>query len=231
MTAEALSFGGAAGPGGSQELGSSQVGPATMPDAQLIEILIAAMVAGVILFRLYTILGRRTGHEPQPQDRLTPVSATARLRPQPAERPSEPQARSLFDIQLADPSFETGHFLKGARAAYEIILKAFAGGDRASLKPLLSDEVYKAFDAEISKRSTAAAQETLAGITDAHIVNAIMEGRTAEITVSFRAQFAHGTPSSGDYVQRDVTDVWTFARQIGAPSPTWTLVATGGALP
>jgi len=58
-----------------------------------------------------------------------------------------------------------------------------------------------------------------------------LENQTAEITVSFRAQFAHGTASSGDYVQRDVTDVWTFARQIGTSSPTWTLVATTGALP
>ena len=82
----------------------------TMPDAQLIEILIAAMVAGVILFRLYTVLGRRTGHEPQPQDRINPVSSPANLRALPADRPAEPQARSLFDIQLADPSFETGHF-------------------------------------------------------------------------------------------------------------------------
>jgi predicted lipid-binding transport protein (Tim44 family) len=202
-----------------------------MPDAQLIEILIAAMVAGVILFRLYTVLGRRTGHEPQPQDRINPVSSAANLRALPAERPSEPQARSLFDIQLADPSFETGHFLKGARSAYEIVLKAFAGGDRASLKPLLSDEVYKAFDGEIAKRGGTQAAETLAGITDAQIVHATLENQTAEITVSFRAQFAHGTPSSGDYVQRDVTDVWTFARQIGASSPTWTLVATSGALP
>ena len=202
-----------------------------MPDAQLIEILIAAMVAGVILFRLYTVLGRRTGHEPQSQDRINPVSSAANLRALPAERPSEPQARSLFDIQLADPGFETGHFLKGARSAYEIILKAFAGGDRASLKPLLSDEVYKAFDGEIAKRGSTAAAETLAGITDAQIVHATLENQTAEITVSFRAQFAHGTASSGDYVQRDVTDVWTFARQIGTSSPTWTLVATTGALP
>ena len=202
-----------------------------MPDAQLIEILIAAMVAGVILFRLYTVLGRRTGHEPQSQDRINPVSSAANLRALPAERPSEPQARSLFDIQLADPSFETGHFLKGARSAYEIILKAFAGGDRASLKPLLSDEVYKAFDGEIAKRGSTPAAETLAGITDAQIVHATLENQTAEITVSFRAQFAHGTASSGDYVQRDVTDVWTFARQIGTSSPTWTLVATTGALP
>lgn len=202
-----------------------------MPDAQLIEILIAAMVAGVILFRLYTILGRRTGHEPQHQDRLTPVPSSANLRAAPAERPSEPQARSLFDIQLADPGFETNHFLKGARTAYEMILKAFAGGDRASLKPLLSEDVYKAFDTEIANRGAKPVEETLAGITDARIVHATLEDKTAEITVSFRAQFAHGTPSSSDYVQRDVTDVWTFARQLGASNPNWTLVATSGALP
>src|SRR5580700_1007583 len=151
-----------------------------MPDAQLIEILIAAMVAGVVLFRLYTVLGRRTGHEPQPRDRIAAPPSSANLRNVPAERPTEPQARSLFDIQLADPSFETGHFLKGARTAYELILKAFAGGDRASLKPLLSDEVYKAFDGEIAKRGSTPAAETLAGITDAQIVLATLETQTAE---------------------------------------------------
>jgi predicted lipid-binding transport protein (Tim44 family) len=203
-------------------------GSLEMPDAQLIEILIAAMVAGVILFRLYIVLGRRTGHEPQ--DRTLPAAATA-LRSPPPDRPVEPQARSLFDIQLADPSFETGHFLSGARSAYEMILKAFAVGDRTSLKPLLSEEVYKAFDADITARGAAPPAETLAGLTDARIVEATLAGQTAEITVSFRAQFAHGAVSASDYVQRDVTDVWTFARQIGAASPTWTLVATSGALP
>ena len=206
-------------------------GPLEIPDAQLIEILIAAMVAGVVLFRLYTILGRRTGHEPQTRDQLASPAASSALRSPPVDRPAEPQPRSLFDIQLADPSFETGHFLSGARTAYEIILKAFAVGDRTSLKPLLSDEVYKAFDADIAARGASPPAETLAGLTDARIVEATLAGQTAEITVSFRAQFAHGAPASNDYVQRDVTDVWTFARQIGATSPTWTLVATSGALP
>ncbi len=203
------------------------LGPLEMPDAQLIAILIAAMVAGVVLFRLYTILGRRTGHEPQPQDRTTPAPASPALRPPAAERAGSPQPRSLFDIQLADPNFETGRFLTGARTAYETILKAFADGDRASLKPLLSDDVYKAFDTEITTRGANPPAETLAGLTDARIVEATLEGKTAEITVSFRAQFA----PSKDQGQRDVTDVWTFARQIGAASPTWTLVATGGAEP
>ena len=111
-----------------------------------------------------------------------------------------------------------------------MILKAFAAGDRASLKPLLSDEVYKAFDADITARAGTPPPETLAGLTDARIVEATLAGQMAEITVSFRAQFAHGAPSASDYVQRDVTDVWTFARQIGSSSPTWTLVATSGAL-
>ena len=206
-------------------------GTLQMADAQLIEILIAAMVAGVVLFRLYTILGRRTGHEPQPREERAASPTASALRPPPAERPAEPQARSLFDIQLADPSFETGHFLSGAKTAYELILKAFAAGDRTALKPLLSDEVYKAFDADITARAGSPPPETLAGLTDARIVEATLAGQTAEITVSFRAQFAHGAPSANDYVQRDVTDVWTFARQIGAASPTWTLVATSGALP
>ncbi|MGH6829005.1 MAG: Tim44/TimA family putative adaptor protein [Rhizomicrobium sp.] len=200
-----------------------------MPDTQLIEILVVAMVAGVILFRLYSVLGRRTGHEPQPQDRLTPRPPAAKLRSVPAERPSEPQARSLFDIQLADPGFETGRFLKGAGAAYEIIQKAFAGGDRAGLKPLLSDDVYQAFNAAIVARGSQPPSEKLAGITDTRIAQATLEGKTAEITVSFRAQFVHVAPA--DHAQRDVTDVWTFARQIGSSDPTWTLVATGGALP
>lgn len=198
-------------------------GPLEMPDTQLIEILVAAMVAGIVLFKLYTILGRRTGHEPQPQDRIAPPQPSSALRSPPVS--AEPQARSLFDIQLADPSFETGHFLSGARTAYELILKAFAAGDRSSLKPLLSDEVYKAFDSDIAARKGAPAAESLAGLTDARIVEATLMGKTAEITVSFRAQFAQGE------TQRDVTDVWTFARQIGASSPTWTLIATSGALP
>jgi len=206
-------------------------GSLEMADAQLIEILIAAMVAGVVLFRLYTILGRRTGHEPQPRDGRAASPAASALRSPAADRPAEPQARSLFDIQLADPSFETGHFLSGAKTAYELILKAFATGDRTSLKPLLSDEVYKAFDADITARAGTPPAETLAGLTDARIIEANLAGQTAEITVSFRAQFAHGTPAASDYVQRDVTDVWTFARQIGASNPTWTLVATSGALP
>ena len=44
------------------------------------------------------------------------------------------------------------HFLTGARAAYEMIVNAFAEGDRRTLKNLLSREVYDGFEGAIIER-------------------------------------------------------------------------------
>jgi predicted lipid-binding transport protein (Tim44 family) len=196
-----------------------------MPDSQLIGILIAAMVAGVVLFRLYTVLGRRTGHEPQP-DNSRPLSpsplqnarAPAALEPPP---PESACARGLLDIELADSSFDRDHFIKGARSAYEMIQKAYAEADRASLRPLLSGEVYAAFDREITARP--GAPDRLTSISDARIVGAELSGNLADITVAFRATF-----TGADGVAREVADHWSFARTIGAADPNWVLVATAG---
>jgi predicted lipid-binding transport protein (Tim44 family) len=196
-----------------------------MPDSQLIAILVFAMLAGVVLFRLYTVLGRRTGHEPQPDNNRQPApSALQAPRTAAAVEPPPPEsacARGLLDIELADPSFDRDHFLKGARTAYEIIQKAYADADRLALRPLLSGEVYGAFEREIAARP--GAPDRLASIADARIVGAELSGKLADITVAFRASFA-----GLDGVARDVADRWSFARTLGAPDPNWTLVATGG---
>jgi predicted lipid-binding transport protein (Tim44 family) len=195
-----------------------------MPDSELIGILIFAMVVGVILFRLYTVLGRRTGNEPQHQQSANRVPAASPLRPPSAPESPPPEgacARSLLDIELADPSFDRDHFLKGARSAYEIIQKAYADADRLALRPLLSDEVFAAFEREIAARP--GAPDRLAGIIDARIVDASLEGKLADITVGFRTNF-----TVPDGTQREVADRWSFARTIGASDPNWTLVATAG---
>jgi predicted lipid-binding transport protein (Tim44 family) len=195
-----------------------------MPDSQLIGILIAAMVAGVVLFRLYTVLGRRTGHEPQHEQQPARAPAPSPLRTPAISEVLPPEgacARGLMDIELADSTFDREHFLKGARAAYEIIQKAYADADRLALRPLLSDEVYAAFEREIASRPGAA--DRLNQILDARIVGAALDGKLADITVAFRATFtgADGSP-------REVADHWSFARTIGASDPNWTLVATAG---
>jgi predicted lipid-binding transport protein (Tim44 family) len=201
-----------------------------MADTQTVGIIIAAMVAGVVLFRLYTVLGRRTGHEPTADGRLAPAPPAGAAPA--AAPPSDPVSRGLTEIALADRSFDKARFLQGARAAYEIIQKAFAAGDRPALRPLLSDEVFAAFESAIAARGTEAPLESLAGITDARIVAAQLHGSTAEVTVAIRAQFLKDSVQRDapqrDTPQRDVGDVWTFCRTAGASDPNWILTATSG---
>ncbi|HWA69886.1 MAG TPA: Tim44/TimA family putative adaptor protein [Rhizomicrobium sp.] len=186
-----------------------------MPDTQTLGLVIAASLAGLVCLRLYWVLGRRTGQEPQRGPAPT-------LPAQPAPQLLEPPVaggNGLLDIQLADRSFDTQKFLSGARQAYARIVGAFAAGDRDTLRPLLSPDVYAAFDAGIAGRSEAPA--AFVRLSDARIVGAALHGTAAEITLAFTAQFANGS----------VTDVWTFARTTDAADPNWTLVATSGDLP
>ena len=196
-----------------------------MPDSQSLGLFIAATLAGIICFRLYWVLGRRTGHEapPQQQAKPSPLSAPP---PQPApvalsetQEAAPPAANGLLDIQLADRNFDTAKFLGGAREAYKLILDAFIRGDRDALRPLLAPEVMAAFDEAIKTRDTA--PEPMTRLIDAKIVDARLDGRQAEITVAFNAEFAHGA----------ITDVWTFARSVDSKEPNWHLITTAGDMP
>ncbi|MGD0144337.1 MAG: Tim44/TimA family putative adaptor protein [Rhizomicrobium sp.] len=223
-----------------------------MADSQLLVILAVAMVAGVILFRLFTVLGRRTGNErepPQPFQRIggaTPSADAAdnKVVPLPGvaprsvsapDKPADPLTSALVDIKVADRTFEAEPFLAGARHAYELILTAFAANDRAALRPLLSDEVYSAFDGVIKGREERKEKVafTFIGVKDARISHAALKGRTAEVTVTFNAQYISSTSSDKGVVidgdpksMRDAHDIWTFARDVRAKDPNWTLVAT-----
>jgi predicted lipid-binding transport protein (Tim44 family) len=176
------------------------------------------------------VLGRRTGHEPQNDTQFARPSPLRDIRTAPPAEALAPEAsmapegaagRGLLDIELADPTFDRSHFLTGARTAYEIIQKAYADADRLALRPLLSDEVYAAFDREITARP--GAPEKLTEILDARIVGAELSNRLADITVAFRANFA-----APDGAVREVSDHWSFVRTIGAADPNWVLVATAG---
>jgi predicted lipid-binding transport protein (Tim44 family) len=157
-----------------------------------------------------------------------------------ADKPADPVARGLMDIKLADRAFETDHFISGARSAYEMIVTAFARGERAQLRPLLGDEVYAAFDQVIAGREQRKEEiaYTFVGFKDVKIVHAALKGRSAEITLAFGAQFISATTDANAAViegnsktVRDVTDVWTFARDVRARDPNWLLIATSGELP
>jgi predicted lipid-binding transport protein (Tim44 family) len=183
-----------------------------MPDSQTLGLVIAAAVAGALCFRLYWVLGRRTGAEPGPV-----TAAPAAAAGLPAIEPAG--GNGLLDIQAADRDFDTQKFLSGVREAYGLIVHAFARGDRAALAPLLSPDVLAAFEAAITARTAPPAD--FIKLTEARVSAAALTGKHAEITVTFDALFSNGA----------LTDVWTFARQLDAADPNWVLVGTSGDVP
>jgi predicted lipid-binding transport protein (Tim44 family) len=144
-------------------------------------------------------------------------------------------AAGLDAIITADGSFDAKHFLAGARAAYEMVVTAFAEGDRRTLKNLLSREVFEGFEAAITERERRGekAETRFVSIDTAEIVGAELRGRSAQITVRFVSKLISVTRDrSGAVIDgnpekvTEVTDVWTFARDVSSRDPNWKLIAT-----
>ena len=217
-----------------------------------IDILIFAMIAAFLVYRLRGVLGRRHGEERQRPNPYTPrpgqeggdnvVSLPDRgTRPSPVEAPppvpGEPYsvAAGISQIQANDPTFDEKTFMQGARAAFEMIVTAFAHGDTPTLRPLLSDDVYDNFAAAIRSRQAAgeSLETRVVDIRDADLIEARMEGRTAFVTIKFISEQINVTRNSaGAVVDGDpehpleVVDIWTFARNTRSRNPNWTLIET-----
>lgn len=149
--------------------------------------------------------------------------------------PGSDLARGFDEIAQQDSSFDPKHFVAGAKGAYEMIVMAFAQGDRRTLKDLLSTEVYDSFEGAIRDREQRGEriERKFVGIDKAEIVGADMRGRVAGITVRFVSQMISVTrDKAGAIVDgssesiTDVTDVWTFSRDMGSRDPNWRLVST-----
>jgi predicted lipid-binding transport protein (Tim44 family) len=213
---------------------------------QYFDIILFAMVAGFLVLRLRSVLGRRTGNERRRElfvrrARPAPEKGPALIEPSPsaaaatAAPPADAVAEGLNQIHRADPSFDPSQFLEGARIAFEMIVTAFANADKAGLRPLLSDEVFQQFVTAIDER--AAAKETLETrilrLDSADIVEAELLGRNAQVTVKLRSQQINVTRAmDGSIVDGDPehptekTDYWTLARDTRSADPNWVLVAT-----
>lgn len=148
---------------------------------------------------------------------------------------NSPLAQSLTALMRADPSFDPGPFLDGAKTAYEMIVMSFAEGDEAVLKQLLGADVFEGFELAIRERETRGekVESNLVGIDRADIIEAEVKNRTAYVTVKFVSELISVTrDADGEVVEgdpkkvREVTDIWTFAREVTSKNPNWKLVAT-----
>ncbi len=226
--------------------------------------LIWLAVAVALLWKLRGVLGRRTGEErphydpyaapdksaPRKEGDVLPFpkrvdadkpddSAPKPWKPEPGWKKLTPEgsplAQGLTEISIADRHFDADAFVEGARAAYEMIVTAFAAGDRQGLKPLLAADVYKSFDQVIAGREERreTIEQTFIGLTGSEMTAAALEGNKARITLKFTSELTSATKNAdgaiiaGDPATiRYVTDIWTFERDIANRDPNWALVAT-----
>lgn len=220
-------------------------------------------VAVFIFLRLRSVLGQRTGRERPPYDpfsrdplrggasdakeNVVTLPGRAIEPPKTGGEPAaadrwkgiaesgSPTAAGLDAIVAADHDFDPKHFIAGARAAYEMVVTAYAEGDRRTLKNLLSRDVYEGFDAAVSQREQRGekSESRFVSIDVAEITGAELRGKSAQVTVRFVSQLISVTRDKNDAVidgnpekVTEVTDVWTFARDISSRDPNWKLIAT-----
>jgi predicted lipid-binding transport protein (Tim44 family) len=197
----------------------------------LLELIIFAALAAIVLYQLYSVLGRRVGR--QPEDKPAAEGQPSPVRPvervlEASEEAEGVALSGLAAVRARDPNFDLSHFLHGAKSAYQMIVNAFAGGERETLRNLLSDEVYSAFESAISAREAEGRTETVEFLHPprADMEKAEVEGDAARVTVRFLAELRSRTKDErGEAVDdRRTAELWTFERNLKSRDPNWTLV-------
>lgn len=207
-----------------------------MPPVQ-IQIVIFAVIAAVVLFQLYNVLGKKVGRQPEEDARARPVPAQAAPGADPAApgRPNVLDAVTLASIaglKARDPNFDPVRFLEGARQAHETIVRAYAAGDRETLKPLLTPTVMASFEAGIAARETRGETEVAEFLHPARadLEQATAEDNRATAKVRFLAELRNRVKPAGEgeeqVEERRVAELWTFERTLGASDPNWVLART-----
>lgn len=230
--------------------------------------LVLAAIALMVIWRLRSVLGQRTGHERPPIDPYAPPRRASgnslpeasngkildfplskedsekkvELSPEPAApiwtgyaEAASPLAMGFEKLAQADPSFSPKAFLEGAKLAYEMIVEAFAKGDKPALKDLLSREVFDGFSKAIDTRNQAGEKLDFqfVGFEKVNFTSVILVEKRAGIVVEFASQLISATfDKAGTLIDgnpkevRDITDIWTFERDVAQKDPNWRVVAT-----
>jgi len=193
-----------------------------------LELIIIAGLAAIVLYQLYSVLGRRVGRQPEDQPAV-PATPGARAAERPLEAPEEGVALTgLAAVRAQEPGFDVSRFLAGAKQAYEMTVRAFAAGDRDTLRKLLSPQVFASFDAAIAQREAENRSETVEFLHQprADLDKAEVLGDLARMTVRFLAEFrSRSKGPEGEAVDdRRTAELWTFERRLKTRDPNWTLV-------
>jgi predicted lipid-binding transport protein (Tim44 family) len=194
---------------------------------QLIELIIFAVLAAVVLYQLYSVLGRRVGRQPEDLGAATVTARTAEETAADAVRDGAPLT-GLAALRARDPSFDVASFLHGAKQAYEMIVTAFARGDRDTLKRLLAPKVMETFEGALDTREAEGRTEQVEFLHPprADLERVETDGDIGRAVVRFLAEFRSRTkgPEGEGVDDRRTAELWTFERSLQSRDPNWTLV-------
>lgn len=221
-----------------------------------IVLVIALVIAVVVFLQLRSVLGKRTGFERPPfdpysrqpekteQKEIETVVALPKQDVKAADDFSDIDAiapegselnTGLRHIRKMDSTFSPKSFLDGARVAYEMVVTAFAKGDKKTLKSLLSDEVYQGFSDAIDERDKKGenVKFTFVGIDKIEIVSALMQEKYAQLTVHVDSEIISATYDKNDNLVdgdpqtiAEIRDIWTFSRDVKSRDPNWKIIGT-----
>ena len=208
-------------------------------------LIVLALVFVFVALRLWSVLGRRTGHEqPIAKPESVPIVRgvtlkTSEAAPAPAigqePMPSASAASGLRAIAAADPQFDVVRFVEGAKAAYGMVLEAYWRGDQDALDKMVDPEVAHSFAHAIHEREEAGEtlDNRLVSVEQAQVEDASVENGIAHIRIRFEADVAAVTRDrDGNVIAGSLTDavpthdVWTFSRPVKSPNPNWMLTET-----
>jgi predicted lipid-binding transport protein (Tim44 family) len=214
-----------------------------------IDLILFGMIAAFLVLRLRSILGKRTGFEQQtPPPPFQPpvgrpaqappiIEGRAEQAPSPASQgvpaAGSPTAQVVARMREIDRGFDPARFLAGADQAFRMVVSAFAAGDRVALRSLLSDETYRAFEDAISTREKAGEVQVseIRSVVQLAIEEAELRGTIGAVTVRIVSdqisytKDRNGRPVAGTDAVTEITDLWTFERDLSQRDPTWRLVA------
>jgi predicted lipid-binding transport protein (Tim44 family) len=217
---------------------------------KMMEILFFAALTGYMIFRLWSVLGKRTGFEAPPPsktsgkegaDNIIALPIRGPQKAPPLQENSSPTAfdpsfeEALKKIQAVDPAFSLDHFLGGAVTAFEMIVEAYASGDTSTLKPLLNPAVYKSFLGALQDREEAkqTVETKIVDLKDPQVISINIKGKREQITLKFVSEQIIVTKDAEGkildnpaHLTLTMNDIWTFSRLIGSKDPNWVLVAT-----
>jgi predicted lipid-binding transport protein (Tim44 family) len=200
---------------------------------KLLQLLIFAVLAAAVLYQLYSVLGRRVGRQPEDSPVPNTLSAPGEGDQRAADADVRAPSSGLAAIRARDPSFDAGHFLDGARSAYESIVRAFAAGDRAVLQRLVAPGVLAGFEAVMAQRESEGRTQSVefTSTTRADLDNLEVAGDVARARVRFLAELrSRSKGPEGEAVDDQRTaELWTFERKLASKDPNWTLARVDAA--